>query len=94
MEIESCIGCPNMIVVNHPETVADLIQWNRVLNARGAEWEVERPERWEQKWLPWLIFTEVVLEQMKRGPNARVYERALVLVAEREKAGISVPEPW
>jgi hypothetical protein len=56
-----------MLIVAEVETIAALQLWQESLRAVEAVWERDHLERWEAKWLPWLVLTDVVEEKMKRG---------------------------
>jgi hypothetical protein len=62
-----CWNCPQMLIVAEVETIAALQLWQESLRAVEAVWERDHLERWEAKWLPWLVLTDVVEEKMKRG---------------------------
>jgi hypothetical protein len=94
VELESCVGCANMLIISHPEIIADLIQWNERLKASRSEFECMMPDRWKGKWQQWLELTEIVIEKMKRGPHAKVYSEAKRLIQKRREAGLQFPGPW
>lgn len=81
-KLENCPTCPNQIVVATVENLRDLILFNHHLECNRKEWETRRPERWTRIWLPWLVFTQVVIELAQRGRTASHFVKARI-VAER-----------
>jgi hypothetical protein len=77
---ERCINCVASIVVPQPETIADMIIFNESLRREQSRFAAEQNERWEQLWLSWLAFTDVVLAEMAHGPQARILREAKSLV--------------
>lgn len=78
-QLQSCHRCSNSFVVATANNLRDLIIWNKHLEQNRSEWEVNQPEKWQKDWLPWLVFTRVVLEQAARGRTAPQYNEASVL---------------
>lgn len=87
--------CPNLLLIAEIEAIASLQIWHSSLQTCRATWERDRPERWDQVWLPWLCFTEVVSEKMSRGPLLKIWIQAERLAAETAKHPNFVPpKPW
>ncbi len=84
---DACVQCPQRIFVATPENTADLILFNDHLGASRESLEACRSERWERFWLPWYIFTQVVLEKMERGPERLILKQARELADQRLAAG-------
>ena len=87
--------CPHLLVVAEEEAIAALQLWQESLRSAQPEWERDRPERWDEVWLPWLCLTDVVEEKMARGPLVKIWSAA------RERAshissqlGYVAPKPW
>lgn len=78
-QLQSCHRCSNSFVVATANNLRDLIIWNKHLEQSRPEWEVNQPEKWQKDWLPWLVFTRVVLEQAARGRTALQYKEASLL---------------
>jgi hypothetical protein len=94
-ELQNCPTCPNCIVVATAEYLKDLILWNEHLERHRQEWENSRPERWGKVWLPWLVFTQVVIEQASRGRTVKEFKRARALANEQTNNGeINLPPLW
>ena len=75
-QLQSCHRCSNSFVVATESNLRDLIIWNNHLEQNRREWEVNQPEKWEKDWLPWLVFTRVVLERAARGRTAKQFKEA------------------
>jgi len=94
VELESCVGCSNLMVVSHPDIIADMLHWNEVLESNKDDMVKSNPERWYSKWEQWRILTIVIIEKIKSGPHAKVYMQATKLLEERKAAGLTLPKPW
>jgi hypothetical protein len=87
--------CPNLLIVAEVEAVAALQLWQRSLREAQPEWERDRPERWDQFWLPWLCLTDVVEEKMVRGPLIKIWMSAQRRAAEIfAQPSYAPPLPW
>ncbi|MBX3488610.1 hypothetical protein [Parvibaculum sp.] len=87
--------CPNLLIVAEIEAIATLQLWQRSLRAFQPEWERDRPERWDEIWLPWLCLTDVVEEKMVRGPMIRIWKNAQRRADEISALpGYVAPRPW
>jgi hypothetical protein len=94
-QLENCTTCPNRFVVATVENLKDLILFNRHLEQSRREWEIARPEKWTKDWLPWLVFTQVVMDQASRGRTAPEFFKAnLIAQAMVEKGGVHLPPLW
>jgi len=69
-ELRCWNNCSNLAVLPEVNALADWQIWNRSLKEVRAEWEASRIERWEAMWLPFLCFTDVLGETMKKQSNA------------------------
>ncbi|MDR6661333.1 hypothetical protein J2W51_003919 [Tardiphaga robiniae] len=88
-------GCPHMLIVAEVEAIATLQLWQASLREAAPDWERDRPERWEQVWLPWLCLVDVVQEKMTRGPLLKIWKAANVRMNElRQSAGFIPHAPW
>jgi hypothetical protein len=86
--------CPQLLIVAEVEAIASLQIWQASLRAVQPAWERDRPERWDQVWLPWLVLTDVVEEKMTRGLIS-VWEAARRHVEMVTSApGFVAPQPW
>lgn len=86
--------CPQLLIVAEVEAIASLQIWQASLRAVQPIWERDRPERWDQVWLPWLVLTDVVEEKMARGLIS-VWEAARRHVEMVTSApGFVAPQPW
>ncbi|NUU41859.1 hypothetical protein [Tardiphaga robiniae] len=87
--------CPHMLIIAETEAIATLQLWQESLRAAAAEWERDRPERWEKVWLPWLCLVDVVQEKMSRGPLHKIWKAAMHRVTElRQSANFVAHTPW
>jgi len=87
--------CPNLMIVAEVEAIAALQIWQTSLRAVRPDWERDRPERWDEVWLPWLCLTDVVAEKMVRGPLIKVWKAAIDLAARISSQPAFVPpKPW
>jgi hypothetical protein len=88
-------NCPHMLIIAETEAIATLQLWQDTLRAAAAEWERDRPERWEKVWLPWLCLIDVVQEKMSRGPLLKIWKAAMRRVIEiRQSANFVAHTPW
>jgi hypothetical protein len=74
--LDACCGCSMRYVVANQENVVDLILFNGHLKAYQADGLISRPESWEKRWLPWLVFSDIALEKLSQGETASVFIRA------------------
>lgn len=74
--LDACCGCSMRYVVATQENVVDLILFNEHLKAHQAEALASRPESWEKRWLPWLVFSDIALGKLSQGETAAVFARA------------------
>jgi len=94
-QLQKCHSCSNRIVVATTENLRDLIIWNDHLEKSRREWELTRPEKWSTDWLPWLVFTRVVIEQASRGRTAAEFTKAKLLAETRIRSGkVNLPSLW
>lgn len=93
VQLHKCPTCPNRIVVASVENLTDLILFNRHLEKNRPWWERERPERWEKDWLPWLVFTEVVMGLAGRGRTVNEFMKAKAR-ADELQGSVSLPPLW
>ncbi len=93
--LEKCPSCPLRFVVATVPNITDLILFYHHLRASRPEFEATRPQRWVQTWLPWLVFAEVALEKVQRGPSAAIYMRAKMAAEGRIGSGTAnFPPLW
>lgn len=87
--------CPNLLLIAEVNAIATLQLWQTALLTAQPDWERDRPERWDEVWLPWLCFTTVVEEKMTRGPLLKVWRAATGRAAEiASSKGYVAPRPW
>lgn len=87
--------CPHMLLVAEVKAIAALLLWQQSLRAAQADWERDQPERWEQVWLPWLCFADVVEQKMSRGPLIRVLVDARQHASQlSSQPGFVAAQPW
>lgn len=87
--------CPNMVIIAEVESIAALQIWRTSLREVQPEWERDRPERWDQVWLPWLCLIDVVEEKMSRGKLVAIWNKARERAATIScQAGFSPPRPF
>ncbi len=94
LQLDRCADCTARVIVAEPDLVADLILFNKALWKAEPAWASERPERWEEVWLPHLALTEVALELMTRGPLARVLREGQAIADARLAGGEQLVELW
>lgn len=88
---DECWNCRMRWVVATVDNIADLILFDEHLQA-AAKLRPDTPAaHWEERWLPWLAFTKVVLQKMREGETAGLYARALTLAAERRTTYARIP---
>lgn len=94
-QVQNCPQCPNRFVVATVENLKDLILWNRHLEKYRPQWELSQPGRWERVWLPWLVFTQVAIEQASRGRTTKEFKTARELADERTaRLEVNLPPLW
>lgn len=87
--------CPHLLIIAEVEAIASLQLWQTSLRLEQADWERDRPERWDEVWLPWLCLTDVVEEKMTRGPLLKVWIAARTRAAAiSAQPGFVPPSPW
>jgi len=87
--------CPNLLIVAEVNAIASLQLWQASLRTVQPKWERDRPERWDQVWLPWLCLTDVVEEKMGRGSLIKVWNAARRRATELSaQPGYVPPRPW
>lgn len=87
--------CPHLLIVAEVEAIAALQLWQMSLRTAQPDWERDRPERWDEVWLPWLCLTDVVEEKMARGPLIKVWSAAQRRATELSaQPGYVPPKPW
>jgi len=92
-----CAGkkCPQMEVVLTPQSAAVMQMWKTSLDSVAADWERDRPERWQSIWLPWQCLLTVVEDKASRGPLLRVWDQGTALLNQAQhQPGFNVPCPW
>lgn len=88
-------SCPHLLIVAEIEAIAALQLWQASLRSVQPDWERDRPERWDEVWLPWLCLTDVVEEKMSRGPLIKIWAAARKRSAEiSARSGYVPPRPW
>ena len=87
--------CPHLLIVAETKDIAALQLWQKSLQTARPEWERDRPERWDQVWLPWLCLTDVVEEKMVRGQLLKIWNAAKKYAIELSGQPDYVPpKPW
>ena len=83
------------MIVAEVDAIATLQLWQSSLREVRADWERDRPERWDAVWLPWLCLVDVVEEKMARGPMIKIWKAAAERAAEiSAQRGYVLPRPW
>jgi hypothetical protein len=94
-QLQNCPTCSNRIVIGTVENLRDLILWNHHLEQNRIEWELTRPEKWERDWLPWLVFTRVIIEQARRGRTVPQFKKARAIANVMiENSELNLPPLW
>ena len=94
--VDRCLNCSKIMVVADRDSVADMIVWAKALEQAAPSWLEDRTERWEQHWVPWQAFFQVVLnEKMTRGKLAVIKKAAEAEAAKRMTSPtFRLPQPW
>uniref|UniRef100_Q07PN2 Uncharacterized protein n=1 Tax=Rhodopseudomonas palustris (strain BisA53) TaxID=316055 RepID=Q07PN2_RHOP5 len=88
-------NCPHLLIVAEVEGIAALQLWRESLRSAAGEWERDRPERWQEVWLPWLCLIDVVEAKMARGPMLKIWRVASKRVTELKNSPNFIPHrPW
>lgn len=87
--------CPHLLIVAEEEAIAALQLWQTSLRAVQPDWERDRPERWDEVWLPWLCLADVIEEKMVRGPMIKIWNASAKRAFEiSTQPGFVPPRPW
>ena len=87
--------CPNILIVAEVEAVSALQIWQASLRSAQPEWERDRPERWDEVWLPWLCLADVLEEKMARGSLVKIWNEARKRTSIlSSQPGYAPPKPW
>ena len=94
--LDRCLTCSKILVIADADSVADMIVWRKGLEAAEQAWLDDRTERWEQKWVPWQAFFQVVLdEKMARGELLVIRREGEQEVMKRmARPEFGLPKPW
>ena len=94
--VDRCLTCTKILVIADRDSVADMIVWRKGLEAAEEAWLDDRTERWEQQWVPWQAFFQVVLdEKMARGELLVIRKQGEQEAMKRMAApGFKLPQPW
>lgn len=88
---DACCNCSMRWVVATPDNIADLMLFREHLEASRNAGASTAMVHWDDKWLPWLIFTEVVLHKLREGECAGLHEQAARLADERRACYVRIP---
>lgn len=90
--------CPSLAVVADPNSMADWQIWNISLKAVRGDWERDRIDRWEDVWLPFLCFTDVLAEKVEKfGSMAirKIWKKATeIRIAKMSDPSFVMPRPF
>lgn len=89
--MDKCWDCQMRWVVATEDNVADMILFNEYLNKTSEQNVSILPKNWEERWLPWLAFTNVALHKLREGECAAVYAHAVLLANKRRAEYIPIP---
>lgn len=84
--LDACHGCEMRWVVGTVNNIADLILFNEHLKASQADAHRQQPDAWEQRWLPWLVFSDIALAKLAQGETASAFFEAQQVAALRRTA--------
>ncbi len=88
---DACSTCQMRYVVATVDNVSDLILFNEYLTAAQTEQMETNPEKWEKRWLPWMVFSNIALTKLRQGETAKVFEEASLLAATRRSTYQPLP---
>lgn len=88
---DECWNCRMRWVVATVDNIADLILFEEHLKATANAGADQPAADWEERWLPWLAFTQVALQKLREGETAGVYGQAVTLAAERRITYAGIP---
>jgi hypothetical protein len=88
---DECWNCRMRWVVATVDNVADLILFNEHLQSTANAGADLPAADWEERWLPWLAFTEVALQKLREGEAAGLYAQAVALAQERRITYTGIP---
>lgn len=92
--LDMCSTCSARFIIAEPSAIADMLLFSEALKTAEADWIRDRPQRWDNVWLPWLAMSQVVIEKMSRGPLARILREAREIADARKGAGERLIQPW
>ncbi len=81
--MDACCRCQVRYVVATVENIADLIMFNKYLRESQGQQIEENPDGWEQRWLPWLVFSDIALAKLSKGETAKIFAEAIVFAESR-----------
>lgn len=81
-------SCPKFALIADPPFLADLQIWGDALKEYRAEWERDRPERWNAQWLNHLILAEELTKRFRGSELSQSlrgkWKRGQAIAAERK----------
>lgn len=89
--LDECWNCRMRWVVATVDNITDLILFDEHLQAAAKARPDQPAADWEERWLPWLAFTTVVLQKMREGETAGLYVQAVALAEERRTTYARIP---
>lgn len=81
--LDACPGCSMRWVVGTVANIADLMLFNEYLKGAQINAQAQQLEAWEQRWLPWLVFSDIALSKLSQGETASAFVQAQQVVAHR-----------
>lgn len=88
---DNCWGCQQKVVVGSVENIVDLLLFNKHLNAQQDAKMATNADRWIEKWLPWLVFSNIALSKLKLGETAAKFAEASLIAEARYPTYCTIP---
>lgn len=89
--LDSCSDCRMRWVVATRSNVADLILFHEHLKAAQIDQEEKGSSDWENRWLPWLVFSTVALAKLQQGETAKVFLEAQQIADSLRSNYVGIP---
>lgn len=89
--LDACLNCNMHWVVATVDNIIDLILFNKYLNDSMEELVRNNPDIWENRWLPWFVFSEIALTKLSQGETSKVFMDAKSQIAKRQSSYVAIP---
>lgn len=88
---DACCDCRMRWVVATTDNIADLILFHEHIHASRPADESLGVDAWNDRWLPWLCFADVVIQKLRDSEFAGLYGRAVDVANQRRSEYVRIP---